>query len=535
MIKRLAFVVAAPVGLLALAALAWFVDTRMADGEVVRNTELAGRAIGGQTRAEVRRTVQGVAQTFSQRKVSIDAGEFRLDTTAGDLGLAIDVESTVERAMDVGRDDPAPQPPVRWLQAMLDPRVVDVALTVDSHSADAAIEKLEGERRTEPREPALWIDDNGINPLPGEAGRHIRSDDVVEQFPRELDSLTETIEIKVERHETKPTMTDKTIVDLAAVATAIDGAEVTVRAGDDSFTFKGSDIRKGMTATYDPPQLSIDPKVVNDILTKHESTSPNPTGVTFTVGPTGPVVQPGRDAVVCCGDNAAQQVVDALLKQQFDITVDTRTLSAAEAAQSAQASGVATVIGEFTTRHKCCENRVTNIHRIVDLVRGQYIAPGATFSVNDFVGPRTADKGFVKAGVIVNGEFDDDYGGGVSQFATTLFNAAFFGGLDIPAYKAHSIYISRYPFGREATLAYPGVDLKIRNNTPHGVVIWATYTDTSVTVQLWSTPYARGEQTSQNKSSGCGDIRTTRTRTYVDGRTETDTFRASYDCDPPDH
>jgi vancomycin resistance protein YoaR len=112
-----------------------------------------------------------------------------------------------------------------------------------------------------------------------------------------------------------------------------------------------------------------------------------------------------------------------------------------------------------------------------------------------------------------------------------LFNAAFFAGLDIPAYKAHSKYISRYPFGREATLAYPSVDLKIRNNTPHGVVIWPTHTPTSITVDLWSTRYARGEQTAQNKSSGCGSVATERTRTFLDGRVEKDTFRANYDCD----
>ena len=133
--------------------------------------------------------------------------------------------------------------------------------------------------------------------------------------------------------------------------------------------------------------------------------------------------------------------------------------------------------------------------------------------------------------MIQDGEFATDIGGGVSQFATTTFNAAFFGGLDIPTYKMHSKYISRYPFGREATLAYPGVDLKIRNDTPYGIVIWPTYTGTSITVQLWSTRTAVGEQTAQNPTSGCGPVSTERTRTFTDGHTEKDTFRANYDCD----
>ena len=111
-----------------------------------------------------------------------------------------------------------------------------------------------------------------------------------------------------------------------------------------------------------------------------------------------------------------------------------------------------------------------------------------------------------------------------------LFNAAFYGGLDIPEYQSHSIYIDRYPYGVESTISWGGPDLKIHNNTPYGVVIWPTYTNSSVTVQLWSTPYARGEQTAQNPTGGCGKVTTERTRTFVDGHTDKQNFHASYRC-----
>jgi len=211
-------------------------------------------------------------------------------------------------------------------------------------------------------------------------------------------------------------------------------------------------------------------------------------------------------------------------------------LTAAEGVKEAAGLGVKEVVGEFTTRHAAGQPRVKNIHLIADLTRGVLIAPGETFSVNKFVGKRTAEKGFVEAPVIEQGEFSTDIGGGVSQYATTLFNAAFFAGLDIPEHKAHSIYISRYPFGREATLAYPSVDLKIHNNSPYGVVIWPTYTASSITVQLWSTKFAAGVQSAQAASKGrCGRVTTTRTRTFVDGRVDTQKYVATYDCNPPAH
>ena len=114
-------------------------------------------------------------------------------------------------------------------------------------------------------------------------------------------------------------------------------------------------------------------------------------------------------------------------------------------------------VSSFTTNHACRANRVQNIHRACDIVNGTIVEPGQTFSLNDTLGPRTPERGFVQAPAFATEEgFFDAYGGGVSQFSTTLFNATFFGGYKDVAHTPHSIYISRYPMGREATLDYPG-------------------------------------------------------------------------------
>ena len=122
-------------------------------------------------------------------------------------------------------------------------------------------------------------------------------------------------------------------------------------------------------------------------------------------------------------------------------------------------------------------------------MRGHVILPGETFSVNGFVGKRTADRGFVDAPVIYNATEAHDIGGGVSQFATTMFNASFFAGLDLVEYQSHSIYISRYPRGREATISWPAPDLKVKNSSPYGILLWPTYDETTLTVHMYSTHY----------------------------------------------
>jgi vancomycin resistance protein YoaR len=187
-------------------------------------------------------------------------------------------------------------------------------------------------------------------------------------------------------------------------------------------------------------------------------------------------------------------------------------------------------VGEFTTQHPCCEPRVSNIHRMADLLRGAYVLPGESFSMNEFIGPRTRAKGFVSAGAIRQGHMVQEVGGGVSQLVTTTFNAAYFAGLDFDEYRSHTIYFSRYPYGREATIGIPYPDLILNNTSEYPILIWTSYTDTSITVSIYSTRHIEVEELGQRKSSAgaCTHVETDRQRTYPDGQVVVDTVVADY-------
>jgi vancomycin resistance protein YoaR len=242
------------------------------------------------------------------------------------------------------------------------------------------------------------------------------------------------------------------------------------------------------------------------------------------------VVDLGAPVMVCCEAPVATLVEEAA--RTGDVAELTPRMRDPDGGRAiADAYGIRQLVSEFTTNHSCCQSRVTNIHRMADLVRGAIIESGATFSINDYVGKRTRENGFVAAGAIERGHLVQDVGGGVSQFATTLFNAAFFAGLDFADYQSHSIYFSRYPRGREATLGHPAPDLAVTNNTPYAMLIWTTYTDTSITVQLWSTPYFSVEQTGQwsgRWGTACTRVTTERTRTSPQGAELVDTVFAIY-------
>ena len=96
--------------------------------------------------------------------------------------------------------------------------------------------------------------------------------------------------------------------------------------------------------------------------------------------------------------------------------------------EDARALGIKQQVSTFTTYYPYAEYRNINIGRAAELIDGTVLKPGETFSLNDTVGERTAENGFTIGFIISNGIFKEDLGGGVSQMATTTFNAMFFAG-----------------------------------------------------------------------------------------------------------
>jgi vancomycin resistance protein YoaR len=117
-------------------------------------------------------------------------------------------------------------------------------------------------------------------------------------------------------------------------------------------------------------------------------------------------------------------------------------------------------------------SRANNIALAAKLVDGTLVKPGETFSLNASMGPRTANRGFDYAPVIAaDNVLRQGVGGGICQYATTLFNAVFFAGLPVVEREAHSLYISHYPIGRDATVAWGAIDFKFRNDTGRSIMI----------------------------------------------------------------
>ena len=161
----------------------------------------------------------------------------------------------------------------------------------------------------------------------------------------------------------------------------------------------------------------------------------------------------------------------------------------------AKALGIREKVSEFTTPYQCCQPRVTNIQRAARILDGTILAAGKRFSLNDALGERVASRGFVEAPAIAAGELVDSVGGGVSQVSTTMYNAAFFAGLELEAHTPHEFYISRYPMGREATVSWRQPDLVFLNDWDAAILMSVRAGSNGITVSFYSSKLGRRVET----------------------------------------
>ena len=151
--------------------------------------------------------------------------------------------------------------------------------------------------------------------------------------------------------------------------------------------------------------------------------------------------------------------------------------------------GLIAPISSFTTEYNdspSTANRRHNIHTAADLLNNSIArADGGEWSFNDTVGEANEEAGFQAAHAIINGEYDDAIGGGICQVATTVFNAVYEAGYPVTERRNHSLYISSYPTGRDAAIAYPDLDLTWVNDGTSDVLMRSRYTDSSLTVTLY--------------------------------------------------
>jgi vancomycin resistance protein YoaR len=478
---------------IAVAALVFVVGVFVADGlanagEIRQGVRVAGIDLSGMTPDKARARLAAAARALDRGPVRLQVGHKSTRVERARLGVRVDVDATVAAALAFGRRGPLDLSRFRSLAGGID---LGWRTGVDRPVFQALLASLRRHVARPPQEPAVRVVGGEPMLVAGAPGQVI-----------DVEAAKQALAVVVTRGGSSavldvvdghPTVSEAAArAALARVERLLAGPiEVSDRA--ERATLAPGDLAPAVRAVPASGQLAVrlHRKELDAALRRRapfayeqaRDATFKVTGRRVAVVPAVPgrKVDPARAGLAVL---AAGEAAGGARRVALPVTLSPPGLTTAEA----QKLGVRERVATFTTQFDASDApRVHNIALIGEAVDDRLVRPGETFSMNAATGERTAAKGYRTAHVIVNGEVVDGLGGGVCQAGTTFFNAIFFGGYDVVQRTNHSLHLSRYPLGRDATLNWPDKDVKFRNDTPYTVLIRARVTPSSMTVSLYST------------------------------------------------
>jgi vancomycin resistance protein YoaR len=460
--------------------------------KVPGGTTVLGIPLGGLSESAAKDKLQAGIKDRLNLPIKVKAGNSTYQVRPADAGLSLDVGATVAAA-GAGRS----LNPVRMWQVMTGGSAVAPVVNRDDAKLKPAVDRLAGQVNRPATEGTITFAD--AKPVQHAASEGLEldkakaTDTVVSGFPS--DGNPRDLPVAVTKPQSGTDAIDKAMKEYAEPAMS---GPIRLTVGE-----KGIDLQPGEIApalkvvvkdgTFTP---SLDGAKLEPLFQsrfKALESLPKDARVDIVAGR--PTVIPAADGMVVARDKVVPAILSILPKpaDQRKASVGLAKSKAKVTTEAARALGIKELMGEFTTHFPHATYRNVNIGTAAHRINGTLLKPDETFSLNKIVGERTKANGFTEGNIINGGKFVLDLGGGVSQSATTTYNAAFFAGLKDVEHKAHSVYISRYPPGREATVAWPSLDLKFLNDSGHGILVQTIFTASTpgsqgtLTVKIWGT------------------------------------------------
>ncbi|MDK1018764.1 MAG: VanW family protein [Actinomycetota bacterium] len=534
--SRILLFVAIPALILMLPLSIYLLDSVGASDRVARNITVSGVDVARQTEEEAVASVEAYAAALTARITQVEVNGQLFDVDPSALGLTFDVSSAVAEALTLHKDGAAD-----WLKAFRNGIDVPLAASLDADVVRSHLVLWEREAIPNPAfEGSVSIVNRNVEFEYPRSGRAIDRDAAPALLLAALQAESGAV-VPLPIVQSDPKLTESEISAAVQRANRIIDRGVVLRNDEYEFELRVDpfDLAGALQAEVvngDDPTIrfSLDHSVITRIIESvRESFEVPPVDAAWKIVLVDdfedyPDQFRIKDSPQKDVEGLPENDTIELIPSRNGTTVDAAEVAAAvEAAalgdgegtlplgsdalpafttEMAEAFGDLYELAEFTTWTPG-RNRVHNIQLMADLVDDSIVMPGETFSVNEVVGRRTPQKGFKSDCIIANGELsctEDpiNIGGGVSQFATTIFNTIFFSCLEVVTHTPHSIYYSRYPEGREATLGFPHPDIVFKNDTEAPVIVRTSYTPRTITVTFFG----------NNGGTTCGAERGYRTR-----------------------
>lgn len=482
--QRTGLILLAGLGFLFLLVGVALAERIIENGDVMPGVRVGDVDASGMSEREALAAVRTSAARLERTPVHVSVGGTELTADPSTFGLHVNARASVRAARKAGRS----HNPLDQLSGVVLRRVredtIPFVLRVDRERLDAVLD--------------TWVTATGKGLVDG--GLRFEGATVVEIAPKSgtgiqraearrqvLDALSrgESDAGTLPIGRTAPAVDEADVRNVAREARAVLAAPVTVTVGMTPLVLAPVQVASTLSADVVDSRLVLHSDAAKLRLQYGPSLASlevAPKDATFTTSGTSVSIVPAITGKLVNLEAVGREIAAG----NHSFAAELVETQPARTTEWAQKLNITELVGSFTTSFPPGQPRVKNIQKASSVINGTIVAPGATFSLNNALGPRTLDKGYVEAPSIgADLSLEPAVGGGVSQVSTTLYNAAFFGCYQDVTHTVHALYISRYPMGREATLNYPSIDNQFRNDSSSGILIRSFAGSTSITVALY--------------------------------------------------
>lgn len=474
------------VGVGIAAVVAVFLGIFVATNDSVRpGTTVAGVAIGGMSPDEAVTALEESVGAKVNRKLEISAGDQVFEVRPRAAGITLDAQATVEQASNTGFN------PLRVITDLIGSRDIEPIIAVDQDALADSVASIADVVNLTPIEPKLSVTKNKITLTQGSDGLEVDREALGAQLVSAATQTRSTIAAPLK--VTPPRVSAADALNAEKLAEQAVANPVNVSVGEITASIAPETIARALSFTTQGSQLSpeLDGAILHASIANQLKRAEKPgRNASFKIVNGSPVVVPSVVGSGVSDGELATAVLGVLSDPSSDrsVSVALGTRDPELTTAAAQQLGINDKLSSFTQEFPYAAYRVTNIGQAADYVNDTILMPGETFSMNDTIKERTVKNGYTVGTIIgPGGVFEDALGGGVSAATTAVWTAAFFAGMERTDTRAHSLYISRYQPGLEATVAWGVFDMKFTNDSPNAVLIKTKMTNSSMRVTFWGT------------------------------------------------
>ena len=432
--------------------------------ELAAGARVAGVDVGGLTQREAVAKLDRLFSDVADDPVTFVAGEESFAFAANQLGVQPDWAGAVAAAGRAG-DGFGPVRGFRRLHTRFFGAEVLPRLAASNAALDFALERIADSVDRAPKDAALARRGLEIESVPARIGRRLLREEAAHAVVRGLGSLERArAAIVLPVVVASPDVTAKDLAPAARRARVALSGPVFLRGAKRSFKVLPRRIAALISLPRDGgSRLAIaGPRADTYFRALAERVGKPPVDAGFAVSGESVQIVPSQNGTELDVPKAARALLRAATSRTNRVAALTIVRAAPERTTAeALDMGIDRRMAAYKTYNSGTSDRITNLRLGVSLLDDTLVAPGGTFSLNETIGERTEERGFRSAPVIIGTEYAEEVGGGTSQVATTVFNAAWEAGLRITERNPHALYISRYQLGRDATVYWPSLDLSL--------------------------------------------------------------------------